>query len=125
MDPELRTEVNLPIVIVNRESLYVIIAVLGISILGCACVLTYSFINYHKLKRNAEEVRSYIPARAKEADQHGGKSPALGSSGADAQFASRKKEPRAEPLQQGKASDETSPVVPRRVAVENRVAQEW
>ncbi|KAH7968434.1 hypothetical protein HPB52_008413 [Rhipicephalus sanguineus] len=72
MEEELQTRVNLPVVLVNREGLYVIIAVLGVSILGCAGVLTYSFTNYAKLKRNAEEVRSYIASRVKAADQLSG-----------------------------------------------------
>ncbi|KAL1431938.1 hypothetical protein MTO96_013732 [Rhipicephalus appendiculatus] len=69
MDAELQTRVNLPVVLINRRGLYVIIAVLGVSILGCAGVLTYSFSNYAKLKRNADEVRSYIASRAKAADR--------------------------------------------------------
>ncbi|KAL1431937.1 hypothetical protein MTO96_013731 [Rhipicephalus appendiculatus] len=72
MNTELQTRVNLPVVLVNREGLYVIFAVLGVSILGCAGVLTYSFTNYAKLKRNVEEVRSYIASRAKVADQLSG-----------------------------------------------------
>ncbi|KAH7969503.1 hypothetical protein HPB52_019064 [Rhipicephalus sanguineus] len=72
MEAELQTRVNLPVVLVNREGLYVIIAVLGVSILGCAGVLTYSFTNHAKLKRNAEEVRSYIASRVKAADQLSG-----------------------------------------------------
>ncbi|KAL1436111.1 hypothetical protein MTO96_010856 [Rhipicephalus appendiculatus] len=56
-------------VLINREGLYVIAAVLGVSTPGCACVLTYSFTkysftNYNELKRNAEEMRQYIPARS-------------------------------------------------------------
>ncbi|KAH7936481.1 hypothetical protein HPB49_000033 [Dermacentor silvarum] len=62
MEPDLRAHVNLPVVLVNREGLYVIIAVLGVSNLGRACVLTYSFTNYSRLKRDAEEVRNYIAA---------------------------------------------------------------
>ncbi|KAH7936689.1 hypothetical protein HPB49_002651 [Dermacentor silvarum] len=62
MDPELRAHANMPVVLTNREGLYVIIAVLGIAILSCTCVLTYSFTNYSRLKRNAEEVRNYIAA---------------------------------------------------------------
>ncbi|KAH7981327.1 hypothetical protein HPB49_023149 [Dermacentor silvarum] len=65
MEPELQTQVNLPVVLMNREGLYAIVAVLGVSILGCACVLTYSFTNYSKMKRNAEEVRNYMASRAK------------------------------------------------------------
>ncbi|KAH8026636.1 hypothetical protein HPB51_023146 [Rhipicephalus microplus] len=49
-----------------------VIAVLAVSILGCGGVLTYSFTNYAKLKRNAEEVRNYIAPRAKTADRHRG-----------------------------------------------------
>lgn len=55
---------NLPVVLMNREDLYVIVAVLGVSLPGCACVLTYSFANYNRLKRNAEEMRQYIAARS-------------------------------------------------------------
>ncbi|KAH7934383.1 hypothetical protein HPB49_025353 [Dermacentor silvarum] len=40
-----------------------IIAVLEVSILGCACVLAYSLGNYSKVKKNAEEVRNYIAHR--------------------------------------------------------------
>ncbi|KAH7936477.1 hypothetical protein HPB49_000029 [Dermacentor silvarum] len=64
MEAELRAHVNLSVVLVNSEGLYVIIAVLGVSNLGRACVLTYSFTNYSRLKRNAEEVRNYIAAAA-------------------------------------------------------------
>ncbi|KAH7936479.1 hypothetical protein HPB49_000031 [Dermacentor silvarum] len=62
MEPDLRAHVNLPVVLVNREGLYVIIAVLGVSNLGRACVLTYSFTNYSRLKRKAEEIRNYMAA---------------------------------------------------------------
>ncbi|KAL1467328.1 hypothetical protein MTO96_026211 [Rhipicephalus appendiculatus] len=72
MEAELQTRVNLPVVLVNREGLYVIIALLGVSILGCAGLLTYSFTNYAMLKQNAEEVRSYIASRIKAVDQLGG-----------------------------------------------------
>ncbi|KAH6947818.1 hypothetical protein HPB50_021547 [Hyalomma asiaticum] len=72
MDPELQAQVNMPVVLMNREGLYAIVAVLGVSILGCACVLTYSFTNYSKMKRNAEEVRSYMESRAKLVQQHSG-----------------------------------------------------
>lgn len=65
----METQVNLPVVLVNREGLYALIAVLGVSILGCACVLAYSFSNYIVLKKNAEEVRHYISSRAKLATQ--------------------------------------------------------
>ncbi|XP_049526675.1 uncharacterized protein LOC125946755 [Dermacentor silvarum] len=60
MEPEVQARVGLPVVLVNRDGLYVIIAVLGVSILGCACVLTYSLGNYGKLMKYAEEVRNYI-----------------------------------------------------------------
>lgn len=72
MEPELQTQVNLPVVLMNREGLYAIVAVLGVSILGCACVLTYSFTNYSKMKRNAEEVRNYMASRAKLAHERSG-----------------------------------------------------
>ncbi|KAH7968433.1 hypothetical protein HPB52_008412 [Rhipicephalus sanguineus] len=72
MDAELQTRVSLPVVLINRKGLYVIIAVLGVSILGCAGVLTYSFSSYAKLKQNAEEVRSYIASRTKAADRPSG-----------------------------------------------------
>ncbi|KAL3194311.1 hypothetical protein MRX96_016438 [Rhipicephalus microplus] len=44
----------------NREGLYVIIAELEVSIPVFACVLTYSFANYTRSKRNAEDLRQYI-----------------------------------------------------------------
>ncbi|KAH7942154.1 hypothetical protein HPB49_021253 [Dermacentor silvarum] len=74
MEPEVRARLSLPVVLVNREGLYVIIAVLGVSILGCACVLTYSPSHYGKLKKNAEEVRNYIAPRGIKATagEHGG-----------------------------------------------------
>ncbi|KAH7959661.1 hypothetical protein HPB49_012822 [Dermacentor silvarum] len=72
MEAELQTRVNLPVVLVNREGLYVIVAVLGVSILGCAGVLTYSFTNYAKLKRNADEARAYIASRVNAAAQISG-----------------------------------------------------
>ncbi|KAK8758539.1 hypothetical protein V5799_034418 [Amblyomma americanum] len=69
MERELQAQFNLPVVLVSRDGLYVILAVLGASILACACVLAYSFNNYNQLKRNAEEARKYIASRAKVADQ--------------------------------------------------------
>ncbi|KAL3229852.1 hypothetical protein MRX96_003569 [Rhipicephalus microplus] len=72
MDAEPQTSVNLPVVLISRRGLYVIIAVLTVSILGCGGVLTYSFTNYAKLNRNAEDVRNYIASRAKTADRHRG-----------------------------------------------------
>lgn len=80
MEPELQTQVNLPVVLMNREGLYAIVAVLGVSILGCACVLTYSFTNYSKMKRNAEEVRNYMASRAKLAHERGAAKQAGGGS---------------------------------------------
>ncbi|KAH7983638.1 hypothetical protein HPB52_013255 [Rhipicephalus sanguineus] len=80
MEPELQTQVNLPVVLMNREGLYAIVAVLGVSILGCACVLTYSFTNYSKMKRNAEEVRNYMASRAKVAHERGAARQAVGGS---------------------------------------------
>ncbi|KAL3194309.1 hypothetical protein MRX96_016436 [Rhipicephalus microplus] len=44
----------------NREGLYVIISELGVSIPVFACVLTYSFANYTRSKRNAQDLRQYI-----------------------------------------------------------------
>lgn len=67
--PELNAEVSVPVVLVSRESLYVIIAVLSASVLGCVTVLTYSLSNYNNLRRNAEEVRNYIASRAKVAEK--------------------------------------------------------
>ncbi|KAL1478950.1 hypothetical protein MTO96_015944 [Rhipicephalus appendiculatus] len=80
MEPELQTQVNSPVVLMNREGLYAIVAVLGVSILGCACVLTYSFTNYSKMKRNAEEVRNYMASRAKLAHERSVAKQAGGSS---------------------------------------------
>ncbi|KAH7982582.1 hypothetical protein HPB52_005771 [Rhipicephalus sanguineus] len=71
MESELETRVSVPVVFVNRHDLYAIVVVLGVAILGCACVLGYSFSNFAMLKRNAEEVRSYIASRANSADQLG------------------------------------------------------
>lgn len=126
MEPELQTQVNLPVVLINREGLYVIIAVLGVSILGCACVLTYSFTNYHKLKSNAEEVRRYIASKAKVTDLPGGKQPAAQiPSGARVPSATKKalpgpgQQPKAEALNKGEALNETFAVVARE---EDRVA---
>ncbi|KAL3224360.1 hypothetical protein MRX96_026624 [Rhipicephalus microplus] len=51
-----RRRVSILVVFVNRHDLYVIVAVLGVAILNCACVLGYSFSNFTMLKRNVEEV---------------------------------------------------------------------
>ncbi|KAH7977080.1 hypothetical protein HPB51_027055 [Rhipicephalus microplus] len=67
MESELETRVSIPVVFVNRHDLYVIVAVLGVAILGCACVQGYSFSNF-----NAEEVRSYIASRTNSTDPFGG-----------------------------------------------------
>ncbi|KAH8038239.1 hypothetical protein HPB51_026136 [Rhipicephalus microplus] len=56
MESELETRVSILVVFVNRHDLYVIVAVLGVAILNCACVLGYSFSNFTMLKRNVEEV---------------------------------------------------------------------
>lgn len=127
MESELQTQVNLPVVLINREGLYVIIAVLGVSILGCACVLTYSFTNYNKLKRNAEEVRNYIASRANVANQHGGKLPeAPGARRADGRSDTRKAFPghgsRADAPSKGEALNETFAIVARQEAP-SRVAE--
>ncbi|KAL3194306.1 hypothetical protein MRX96_016433 [Rhipicephalus microplus] len=44
----------------KREDLYVIIVELEVFIPVFACVLTYSFANYTRSKRNAEDLRQYI-----------------------------------------------------------------
>ncbi|KAH7977081.1 hypothetical protein HPB51_027056 [Rhipicephalus microplus] len=56
VESELETRVIIPVTFVNYHDFYVIVAVLGIAILGCACVLGYSFSNLTMLKRNAEEL---------------------------------------------------------------------
>ncbi|KAK8775826.1 hypothetical protein V5799_030824 [Amblyomma americanum] len=66
---ELDAEISVPVVLVSRDSLYVIVAVLSASVLGCVTVLAYSFTNYNNLRQNAEEVRNYIASRAKAAEQ--------------------------------------------------------
>ncbi|KAH7944731.1 hypothetical protein HPB51_028552 [Rhipicephalus microplus] len=75
MESELVMRVSIPVVFVNRRDLNVIVAVLGVAILGCACVLGYSFSNIIMMKRNAEEVRSYIACRTNSADPFGGSNP--------------------------------------------------
>ncbi|KAH7942632.1 hypothetical protein HPB51_028687 [Rhipicephalus microplus] len=75
MESELETRVSIPVVFVNRHDLYVIMAVLSVAILGCACVLGYSFSNFAMLKRNAEEVRSCIASRTNSTDPFGGGNP--------------------------------------------------
>ncbi|KAH9360975.1 uncharacterized protein LOC144145306 [Haemaphysalis longicornis] len=124
MEPELQTQVNLPVVLINREGLYVIIAVLGVSILGCACVLTYSFTNYNKLKRNAEEVRNYIASRANVANQHGGKLPDARRADVrpDTKKAFPRHAPRADATGKGEALNETFAIVARQEAAPGRVA---
>lgn len=124
MEPDLHTQVNLPVVLINREGLYVIIAVLGVSILGCACVLTYSFTNYNKLKRNAEEVRSYIASRASIANQHGGKLPEARRADVrpDIKKAFPRHPPRADAPSKGEVLNETFAIVARQEAARGRVA---
>ncbi|KAH8022544.1 hypothetical protein HPB51_025107 [Rhipicephalus microplus] len=46
----------------NREGLYVIVAMLKVPDPGVPCVLTYSFSNYNRPKRNARKMRPYIVA---------------------------------------------------------------
>ncbi|KAL3228871.1 hypothetical protein MRX96_023768 [Rhipicephalus microplus] len=53
-------EGDVTLVLISRTGLHVIAAVLGVTILGCACALVYSFGNYNKLKKNVEDVRNYI-----------------------------------------------------------------
>ncbi|KAK8770546.1 hypothetical protein V5799_012987 [Amblyomma americanum] len=65
---ELDAEISVPVVLVSRDSLYVIVAVLSASVLGCVAVLAYSFTNYNNLRQNAEEVRNYIASLAKAAE---------------------------------------------------------
>ncbi|KAH6926916.1 hypothetical protein HPB50_023532 [Hyalomma asiaticum] len=50
---------SLPVVLVNREGMYAVVAVLGVSIPGCAGVPAFSVGNYGKLATNADEVRDY------------------------------------------------------------------
>ncbi|KAK8761452.1 hypothetical protein V5799_027279 [Amblyomma americanum] len=76
MEPEVQQEVNRPVLLINRAGLYVILAVLAVSILGCLCVLGYSFTNHEKLKRNAEEVRNFIASQTKTAERRQGVSAA-------------------------------------------------
>ncbi|KAH8032731.1 hypothetical protein HPB51_001429 [Rhipicephalus microplus] len=113
MDPELQTQVSAPVVLMNREGLYAIVAVLGLSILGCACVLTYSFTNYSKMKRNAEEVRNYMESRAKLAHERSVATPAAGSSkAADALSATGKVPAKVEMgKQQGPTGNENDTLV--------------
>ncbi|KAH8038240.1 hypothetical protein MRX96_026625 [Rhipicephalus microplus] len=75
MESELETRVSIAVVFVNRHDLCVIVAVLDVAILGCACVLGYSFINFAMLRRNAEEVRSYIASWTNSRDPFGGGNP--------------------------------------------------
>ncbi|XP_077544701.1 uncharacterized protein LOC144157839 [Haemaphysalis longicornis] len=126
MEPELQTRVNLPVVLLNREGLYVIIAVLGVSILGCVCVLTYSFLNYSKLKSNAEEVRRYIASQAMAANQQQGKKQvAQSASGAHVPSDTKGTLPGQEPMEaahnNGEALNETFAIVAKQEQVPIRV----
>lgn len=69
MEPGMETRVSIPVVLVNRQELYAIVAVLGIAILGCVCVLGFSYSNFAKLKRNADEVRDYIASHPPNSDR--------------------------------------------------------
>ncbi|KAK8776062.1 hypothetical protein V5799_030593 [Amblyomma americanum] len=60
MESDPRAHAYAPVTVLNREGPYMIVALLGMSILGCGSVLVYSFSNYSKLKRSAEELRNYI-----------------------------------------------------------------
>ncbi|KAH9384363.1 hypothetical protein HPB48_026370 [Haemaphysalis longicornis] len=116
MEPELQTQVNLPVVIINSEGLYVIITVLGVSLLGCACVLTYSFVNYRKLKSNAEDVRRYIASQAMAADQQHGTQPAAQNAGrapnpSHTKRALPRQQPTESALNKGEVPNKTFPIV--------------
>ncbi|KAH9364066.1 hypothetical protein HPB48_010710 [Haemaphysalis longicornis] len=119
MEPELQARVNLQAqVLLNREGLYVIIVVLGASILGCVCVLTYSFLNYSKLKSNAAEVRNYIAAQAMVADQQRVKKLAVHSAGgahvpADTKKAFPGQQPMERARNRGETLNETLAMAPR------------
>ncbi|KAK8775327.1 hypothetical protein V5799_031326 [Amblyomma americanum] len=69
---ELDAEISVPVVLISRDSLYVIVAVLSASVLGCVAVLAYSFTNYNNLRQNAEEVGNYIASLAKAAELKSG-----------------------------------------------------
>ncbi|KAL1436122.1 hypothetical protein MTO96_010867 [Rhipicephalus appendiculatus] len=60
VSPELRSRTIEPTVLMNREGLYVIIVVLGVSILGYACVLTYCSLTAPGPKRNAEDMPAWL-----------------------------------------------------------------
>ncbi|KAK8768766.1 hypothetical protein V5799_014769 [Amblyomma americanum] len=59
MDVEPQAQVDRSVVLVNRKTMFTIIAVLGVTMLGCACALAFSLSNYNILKRNDADVRSY------------------------------------------------------------------
>ncbi|KAK8756965.1 hypothetical protein V5799_000329 [Amblyomma americanum] len=69
MDPELQTLVKLPVVLVSRKELYSIITVLGLTVLGCACVLGYSFAHCGELDHGVEKLRIYITSGDKMAER--------------------------------------------------------
>ncbi|KAL3193640.1 hypothetical protein MRX96_016984 [Rhipicephalus microplus] len=75
MESDSETRVSIPVVFVNRHGLYVIVVVLGVAILGSACVLGLSFRNFTMLKQSAEEVHGYIASRMNSSDAHGGSHP--------------------------------------------------
>ncbi|KAL3193641.1 hypothetical protein MRX96_016985 [Rhipicephalus microplus] len=73
MESDLETRERTPAVFVERLDLYFIVVVLGVAILGFACVLGYSFRHFAMLKQNAEEVRRSIASRTNSADRLGGR----------------------------------------------------
>ncbi|KAL3193635.1 hypothetical protein MRX96_016979 [Rhipicephalus microplus] len=75
MESELETRVSMPVVFVNRHDLYLTLAMLGVAIVSCACVLAYSIRHIGMLKPNAEEVRGYTASRINSSDQLGGSHP--------------------------------------------------
>lgn len=77
-DPEPQAQADRSVVLVSRKTVYTIVAVLGVTMLGCTCALAFSLSNYNILKRNDEDVRSYIASRTKLVDrQNGSKSVAV------------------------------------------------
>lgn len=60
--PELRPPVNGPVVLMNRDDLYVIVVALVVSDTECICVLTYHYTDGSVPNRNAEETRQCTAA---------------------------------------------------------------
>ncbi|KAH7942699.1 hypothetical protein HPB51_028619 [Rhipicephalus microplus] len=75
MESELVPRVSIPVVVVKRHELHVIVAVLALAILGCVCVLGYSFRNFATLRGNAEEGRTYIAFHTNSSDPLGSGNP--------------------------------------------------